>query len=121
MSKTPRVKSIKSEISDLQEELRLLKLENATIRGRINAAENRLKEISTKRSHAKPVQLERKVTLEEFRSLTGSKVRVVNPKTIKDITGTILKVGTLYVTIILPKGKRLRRIVSNLRLIQDEE
>ena len=120
MNKPIPAKTIEEQVYELQEELRLLKIETSTINSRISRAETKLKNLQSKKPRSSPSQTEREVSLEAYRTLTGSRVRVVNPKTIEEITGTILKVGTLFVTIVLPNGKRLRRIASNLRLINDE-
>ena len=121
MKQAAEPKNIQTEIVNLQRELRQLKIESAAIIGRIETAESKLTKIVARAQQTDRTQLERKATLEEYRSLAGSKVRVVNPKSLEEITGTVLKVGSLYVSIILPNGKRLRRIANSLRLIQDEE
>ena len=121
MKQAAVTENIQTEINNLRRELRQLKIESANVTGRIEAAESKLTKIAAKANQTNQIQPERKATLEEYRLLTGRKVRVVNPKSLQELTGTVLKVGSLYVTIILPNGKRLRRIANNLRLIHDEE
>ena len=108
------------EIAELQEELRLLKLDHEAIKGRIGTVEDKLTKIANRTPKStKDKREEIKVTLEDCRLLSGRRVRILNPKNIEEITGTILKVGTLYVTIVLLNGKHLRRIAKNIRLIED--
>ena len=65
-------------------------------------------------------RIERKVSLKECRILVGKSVWIVNPKNLQECFGTIIKVGTLYVTIQLPNSEHRRRISSNIQLIEDE-
>ena len=119
MSKTV-VKLEQDEIQELQEELRLLKLDHNDIKKRIIVAETKLTSIVNKAREHKPKANQRKLTLDDYRSLAGQRVRILSPKTIEEIHGTILKVGSLYVTIILPSGRHLRRIPKNLTLIDHD-
>ena len=120
MNKQTNSKDINKRIIQLERELRLLRIEATSIANRLTSAEQELKKITSQSTRKALEPKERKVSLEDYRSLTGKKVRVVNPKTIEEITGTVLKVGTLYVTIVLPNGRHLRRIANNLRLIDHD-
>ena len=113
-------------IEDLSEELDQLQLEHSEIGNRIRVVSQKLKKLTNKtikttiQTRRPTERTERKLTLEEYRVSVGKQVRIINPKHIRECFGTIIKVGSLYVTVELPNGEHKRRIASNLRLIQHE-
>ena len=118
----PNIKLETDEIDQLREELRLLKIDHETVKNRIISVENKINNIANRKAKStKTTPRDGRVTLEDCRLLAGKKVKILNPKNIEEINSTILKVGTLYVTIVLPNGKHLRRIAKNIRIIEDDE
>ena len=95
-------------IEELTEELKNLSIEHTTVGAKISKVAQELHRLYQLSSNSKPKQekrarrKERKITIEECRNSVGRRVRITNPKVLEECFGTILKVGTLYVTIQLP-------------------
>ena len=113
-------------IEDLSEELDQLQLEHSQVGNKIRIVSQKLKRLTNRNTknefHTSKTarRTEKKISLEECKLLVGKRVRIVNPKHISECFGTIIKVGSLYVTVELPNGEHKKRIASNIRLIQHE-
>ena len=104
-----------NEISEICVELENLRLEQVSLNNRITSLEGRLREWRK----GKTLNKRSKLTLEEYRSKIGKTVKIVNPKPNEPSVGSVIKVGSLYITVELPNGTRRRRIASNLLLLED--
>ena len=82
----------------------------------ITELENQVKYLKLDSARTSEVTL----TLDQYRSEVGSRVRVLNPSKQDEVIGTVCSVGKLYVTVLFPQGTKRNRIPKNLRLIKHE-
>ena len=112
-------------ISEIEEIIESLQLEQRILGDRVEALKVEIKEVArdcealkaTERQTVAPQEI--KLPLEEYRKHIGKKVRILNPKHGDCNYGTVTKVGKLYVLVKLPSGQERKRIASNIRLIKD--
>jgi hypothetical protein len=97
-------------LTELQDRLRILRLETNAIIEQIEIKEGRLQARRHQRRQS-PI------------FITGQRVRILNPSKTRvlDSIGTILKVTNFYVHIITDRGKEIHRIPKNVEHLREDQ